>query len=134
MGLVLTRFNLTDKGTEGVLTLDGKFLCWTLEDPVRKITSQKDKVDGNTAIPKGEYKTIVNMSTRFHREMIQLLDVPYFKGIRIHGGNTTADTEGCILVAQNRVSPMVIQGSMEKGLTELCKCGKITSIKIVEAI
>ena len=74
---------------------------WVLEDPVREIEGQPVeawKVKGETAIPAGEYDLIVNFSNRFQKMLPQLIDVPGFTGVRIHTGNTTHDTEGCLLI------------------------------------
>lgn len=79
--------------TEGKLFLDDQFFCDTLEDEVRPI-----KIAGETAIPAGHYKVILNMSNRFKKVMPLILNVPNFEGVRIHSGNTKEDTEGCILV------------------------------------
>lgn len=84
---------LGTNATIGTLSIDGVFFCHTLEDPVRD-----SKVYGQTAIPAGTYKVAITMSPRFKRELPLLLDVPNYTGVRIHPGNTAADTEGCILV------------------------------------
>lgn len=82
----------------GSLYIDGVFQCFTLEDVDRKLESGGTKVYGDTAIPRGIYSVRVSFSNRFQTRLPELLDVPGFDGIRIHAGNTAADTHGCILV------------------------------------
>lgn len=94
----------TGKSTIGRLFLNGKFECYTLEDCERP---QGAKVAGATCIPAGSYALVINRSARFRRLLPQLLEVPGFAGIRIHPGNTDADSEGCILVGQTRAEDFV---------------------------
>ena len=98
MKIEVKRLHRTDNSTIGELTIDGKFECYTLEDKEREFV----KIKGETAIPKGTYKVIINQSNRFKRLLPLLIGVPNFEGVRIHAGNSNHDTEGCILVGQNR--------------------------------
>ena len=98
MELTVKRTQPTDNYTAGHLYINGEYFCDTLEDKVRKLTSIDNKVYGRTAIPSGTYPVIMDYSPRFKKPLPHVLDVPYFSGIRIHSGNETEDTNGCILV------------------------------------
>ncbi len=96
----------TFKGTEytiGKLYIDGHYFCDTLEDTVRKV-----KIAGKTAIPTGTYKVKKTMSPRFQKILPEILNVPNFTGVRIHAGNTAADTDGCLLLGLNKEKGKVL--------------------------
>jgi hypothetical protein len=105
MNLKLVRKTFTEESTMGELSVNGKFECFTLEDRVRAIAAPK--VHGETAIPEGIYEVIISFSDKFKKLLPLLLNVPNFEGIRIHSGNTKADTEGCILVGQSKAKDFV---------------------------
>lgn len=89
-----------DGCTFGRLTIDGsEFTCDTLEDVVRA----GPKVYGETAIPAGRYVVRITPSAHFGRLMPELLGVPGFQGVRIHQGNGSIDTAGCLLVGFGRI-------------------------------
>jgi len=93
--------------TLGVLFLDQVFECFCVEDEIREVPGQAVeawKVPGRTAIPQGRYHIALTHSQRFGRVLPLLDAVPGFTGIRIHPGNTAADTEGCILPGVGRNS------------------------------
>jgi hypothetical protein len=93
MELTLIRKSPAADCVIGELFVNGAFECYTLEDVERPL-----KIAGMTAIPRGHYEVIIDFSARFKKQMPRLLNVPGYEGIRIHSGNTSADTEGCILV------------------------------------
>lgn len=99
MELLLNRAEYQPGRTFGEFDIDGVPYCYTLEDAVR---APGVKVQNETAIPAGRYRVRMTFSNRFKKVMPELMGVPMFAGVRIHGGNTEADTEGCILVGMHR--------------------------------
>lgn len=99
--IFLERVHFSDDSTIGTLSYDGQE-CYSLEDCVREEDAPVEewKIPGQTAIPAGRYQVIRTMSNRFKTVLPLLLDVEGFAGIRIHPGNTSADTEGCILLGR----------------------------------
>jgi len=68
------------------------------------------KVPSYTCIPEGIYDVSISVSNRFNKEMMLLSNKPdlsiekngiRFTGVRPHGGNTVANTEGCPLLNYN---------------------------------
>lgn len=106
MKLTLIRDTFTDESTTGQLLVDGVFECFVLEDRVRP---KGVKVYGKTAIPYGTYEIVVTKSVRFKRFLPLLLNVPNFSGIRIHAGNKSVDTEGCLLPGTKRARNVVYE-------------------------
>ena len=107
MELTLQRTVKREDFTLGILSIEGKTFCNTLEPTWRDIgPGGKDcKIPGKTAIPEGRYPLFVTRSEKFGRQWLPLLlHVPDFTGIRIHAGNTAEDTEGCILVGKVSVN------------------------------
>jgi len=108
MELKLNRKIYTKNSTIGELIINGVFFCHSLEDVIRDVNRNgnfdcaESKIHSKTAILAGRYEVIINMSTRFKKLMPLLLDTPFFKGIRIHNGNTPEHTEGCILVGSTK--------------------------------
>lgn len=121
--------------TIGKLYVNGKYLCDTLEDPVRdinkngKFDGNEVKIPGNTAIPYGTYDMTLSMSPKFKRILPLVENVNSFIGIRIHAGNSTKDTEGCILPGLNKIKGQVTHSKFyEQEIINLMKNfqGKIT--------
>ncbi|WP_195375186.1 MULTISPECIES: DUF5675 family protein [Parabacteroides] len=99
MEMTLKRIEKQPDYTVGELFINGVYLCDTLEPTWRDIGWGRPdrKVAGHTAIPDGRYPVVVTQSPKFKRWLPLLLHVPQAEGIRIHAGNSVADTTGCIL-------------------------------------
>lgn len=106
-------------GKDTITALQG----FTLEDEYRE-----DKVSGETRIPAGFYKLGIRkedtpMTLRYQKKYpwfkkhIEILNVPNFKGVYIHIGNSDSDTDGCILlgdaVDNNSISNGTITSSTQ---------------------
>ena len=137
MKLTLKRIALRSTYTIGRLYVDDNYFCDTLEDTVRdlnkngKFDNGEKKVYAKTAIPYGTYEIKWTYSPRFKKYTPQLMNVPSFSGIRIHAGNSSTDTEGCLLLGQNKKVGMVLnsRATINKFypmIKEACSKGKVT--------
>ena len=110
MRILLQRHALKAGYTIGRMEINGRYFCDTLEDTDRGLSEEMSedgiaalKVKGATAIPTGTYRIdMQTRSPRFGRVLPRLVSVKGYAGVLIHSGNTAADTEGCILVGENR--------------------------------
>ena len=137
MKLTLKRIALRPTYTIGRLYVDGNYFCDTLEDTVRdlnkngKFDNGEKKVYAKTAIPYGTYEIKWTYSPRFKKYTPQLMNVPSFEGIRTHSGNTSADTEGCLILGENKQVGKVLnsRATINKFyplIKKACSNGKVT--------
>lgn len=112
MELNLYRRSTVQTRTPGDLYVDGAYLCHTVEDIVRDRDMDSDgdidskdveqfKVYGETAIPAGRYRLVLENSPKYGPDTLTIKDVPGFVGIRIHPGNTEKDTQGCLILGDD---------------------------------
>lgn len=70
------------------------FSCVSLEDPWRRNRPNE------SCIPSGSYVARKRLSPKRGYNVFELVDVPERLNIQIHKGNTSDDTEGCILIGE----------------------------------
>ena len=120
MKLEVLRFSSQNNSTLGMLfdvTKGRKFLCFTLEDEARDT-----KVKSETRIPEGIYELklrteggfhgryIKKYGNKFHKGMIHVQDVPNFRYILWHTGNTDKHTAGCLLLGDTSQQNITKEG------------------------
>ena len=121
--LTLVRDIRTEEAVLGSLYLNGAFICHTLEN-------------ASKTIPCGMYSVQNSKSPKFKRELPLLHNakVPASRGIRIHRGNTSNDSQGCVLVGMGRStekSSVTESTNAELMVTMLCR--NETNLVIVES-
>lgn len=139
MELTLKRIARKPAYTIGRLYVDGERFCDTIEDTDRGLSqalplsvNKAKKKKGVTAIPAGRYRiTLDIVSPRFGQraqyafcggKLPRLINVPAFEGVLIHIGNTARDTDGCILVGENKAVGKVLNSTKTfKALYEVLK-------------
>ena len=137
MELKLKRITKNTPYTIGHLYINGVMFSDTLEDKDRGLLQSMSLTEianlkkyAETAIPKGKYQVVWTFSDHFKKQMPLLLNVPGYAGVRIHSGNSAADTEGCILVGKNDKVGWISnsRGYIDKLypiIENACKTGKV---------
>ena len=109
IGRLYIRRQVMDEYLPGI---EDQYFCDTLEPTWRDYANGAYKVKGRSAIPEGRYAVVISFSPKFKQWLPILLGGPEFnrkwQGIRIHAGNTSEDTEGCILVGKNKLVGQVV--------------------------
>ena len=108
LNLVLVRDCRTETAIMGHLLFNGTVICYTLENKAK-------------AIPCGIYNIENSKSPKFKRELPLLYNktVAELRGIRVHAGNTSKDSAGCVLVGMGR---------------EIAPDGSLTESKLAETM
>lgn len=76
------------------------YSCEDIDRRVEEDLARKQK--GATAIPVGTYAVRLYDSPAHGPDTLELVDVPGFRHIQLHPGNSADDSEGCILIGLGR--------------------------------
>lgn len=128
MEIKVKRIARKEAYTIGKMYVDGAYVCDTLEDKDRGLTSNMSvaqicgvKIKGKTAIPTG--RCLVDMKTVSPRfggraqyqfckgRLPRLCNTPGYQGVLIHIGNSAKDSDGCILVGENKEKGKVLNST-----------------------
>ena len=130
MELKLKRFSGADESTLGLIFVEKRFHCYSLEDQWNV-----PKVPGETRIPAGRYQILLRtdggMHSRytdrfdFHKGMLWLQDVPDFTFIYIHTGNNDDHSEGCILTGDGQVQNVTERGQVTSSVSAYTRLYKV---------
>lgn len=135
MELILKRFSGADESTLGLIFVEEKFFCYSLEDQFNE-----PKVPGETRIPAGKYQIMLRtdggMHKRYgdrfdwHKGMLWLQMVPNFTFIYMHVGNKDDDSEGCILTGDGQMQNVTERGQVTSSVAAYTRLYEV----IVEAL
>lgn len=110
--MILIREAITGDAVTGSLLVGHIKICCTLEN--------KDHL-----LPEGEYKLTVSNSPTFSRELALIHNdkIKPTRGFRIHAGNTSKDSRGCVLVGDSLVNGNTLTNSRktEKVVTAIAR-------------
>jgi hypothetical protein len=137
MELTVIRKEFYDDRVVGELYTNDKFFSYTLEDTDRDLTNQDSvtklkstKIAKRTAIPYGRYRVILSYSIKLKRYLPLILDVPQWRGIRLHAGADPTYSSGCVLLGLERKGNSLYKiKAAEQALVKL-----LNSINMTEAI
>jgi len=115
--------------TIGHLYVNGEYFCDTIEDTDRGLDDSMTEaeivrrkilsvtaiptgtyhIDMNTVSPKFQYKT---WAQRYNGKVPTILSVKGFSRVLIHTGNSERDSEGCVIIGENKVKGQVINSQV----------------------
>ena len=138
MTIELMRYSSQKDDTLGLLFIDSKFICYTVEDEYRA-----KKVYGETRVPQGEYNVnlrdvggfhnryLKKYGKNFHKGMLCISNRPDWKIVKdnmefqyilFHCGNTEKDSHGCLLVGGSATQNVTKNGFIGNSRSAIREC------------
>jgi hypothetical protein len=114
MELLVNRTTRTANSTIGEFFINGNFFSYCLEPTDRGLTSsmsieeiQEIKIPDKTCIPTGRYQVTKYYSNKNQRDVPLINKVPDYQYVEIHHGNFPGDTDGCLLLGEEKATDYV---------------------------